>query len=183
MIKRKAAGRGVDLQAVEAGLEGPGARNTGAVEVTVISRSAQLLPRHGARVRDAFAKILEERGVRLLLGEEATSAGDGEVRTASGAAVAADEVIWCTQAGTQAWLQETGLELDGGGFIAVHDTLESTNVPSVFAAGDVASVLAHPRPKAGVFAVRQGPPLADNLRRKLLAQPLVPSSRSTPSSG
>ena len=174
VIKRKAAGRGVDLQAVEAGFEGPGARNTGAVEVTVISRSAQLLPRHGARVRDAFAKILEERGVRLLLGEEATSAGDGEVRTASGAAVAADEVIWCTQAGTQAWLGETGLELDGGGFIAVQDTLESTNVPSVFAAGDVASVLEHPRPKAGVFAVRQGPPLADNLRRKLLAQPLVP---------
>ena len=42
-----------------------------------------------------------------------------------------------------------GLELDGGGFIAVQDTLESTNVPSVFAAGDVASVLAHPAAEGG----------------------------------
>lgn len=37
----------------------------------------------------------------------------------------------------------------------VNDFLESTNTPGVFAVGDCAHMVKHPRPKAGVFAVRQ----------------------------
>lgn len=65
------------------------------------------------------------------------------------------ECIWCTQGGAQRWLRDTGLALDSAGFISVEDTLRSTNDPAVFAAGDVHSSVKHPRPKAGVYAVRQ----------------------------
>ena len=55
---------------------------------------------------------------------------------------------------------------DREGFISVDEFLRCDGGPdNVFAVGDVASSAAHPRPKAGVFAVRQGPALADNLQR------------------
>jgi selenide,water dikinase len=51
-------------------------------------------------------------------------------------------------------------------------TLESANSKGIFAAGDVCHNLSHPRPKAGVFAVRAGPPLLENIKRSLFREPL-----------
>lgn len=127
--------------------------------------SGRLLDGHAPGVARAFRRRLAERGMDLR--EEcavARVAADGlELR--DGAWIAADAVVWAAQAAAAPWLAGTGLALDERGFVALDAALRSLNDPRVFAAGDVASVRPHPRPKAGVFAVRQGPPLAANLRR------------------
>nr|WP_246844595.1 selenide, water dikinase SelD [Hydrocoleum sp. CS-953] len=94
------------------------------------------------------------------------------IRCDSGLAVECDILFWVTQASAAPWLQQAGLATDARGFILVNDKLQSISHPQVFAAGDVATMVNHSRPKAGVFAVRQGKPLFENLQRALLGKPL-----------
>lgn len=153
------------------------------LELHLFHRGATLLPERNPWVGQKLEQILRRGGVRLHLGE--TVAGVGQVvgtgkmpvvrvGCESGLAVECDRVFWVTQAGAAPWLEKSGLATDERGFIRVNDALQSVSHPQVFAAGDVATMANHPRPKAGVFAVRQGQPLFENLQRSLLGQPLKP---------
>ncbi len=139
---------------------------SGAVEVTLVTREA-LLPSHNRRVRRLFERILAERRVALLTDSEIVRVKPGVLICDDDRRIAFDEALWVTEAGAAPWLAETGLPLTSDGFITIDETLRSTGDPSIFATGDVATMIAHPREKAGVYAVRQGPPLAANLRRVL----------------
>ncbi len=65
------------------------------------------------------------------------------------------------------WLKLTDLPLKGG-FIEVNDTLRVDPFTNLFAVGDCAHLSYNPRPKAGVFAVRQAPILYANIKSDLL---------------
>ena len=132
-----------------------------------------LLVTHNRWVQRRFAKVLRMRGVQVHCAAQVQDVQAGRLRSAAGGWVDADEIVWVTQAAGAAWLQGTGLALDAQGFIRVHASLQSVSDTHVFAAGDVASIEGQRLEKAGVFAVRMGPPLVANLRRSLRDQPLV----------
>jgi selenide, water dikinase len=136
------------------------------LKVALVTREA-LLPSHNRRVRQLFERILPERGIDVLTGSAVIRVEPGALILADGRRTGFDEALWVTEAGAAPWLAETGLPLTADGFVAIDETLRSPGDQHVFAAGDVATMVAHPREKAGVYAVRQGPPLAANLRRAL----------------
>ena len=147
------------------------------LEYRLYTRDGEILPSHNRRVQRKFRRVLAERGVIVRPGSGVVRVEkNGRTRLIfdRGDPAEVDEALWVTTAGAQRWPGEGGLEVDEHGFIRVNDTLQSTNDPDVFASGDVAAVVGHPRPKAGVFAVRQGPPLEQNLRRRLRGESLRP---------
>lgn len=125
-------------------------------------------------------RALAGAAVDLIETDAAVAVDETGLTLASGRRVAADAVLAATRAAAPSWLADTGLSLDPRGYLALRSTLQVVGCDEVFAAGDCATVLEHPRPKAGVFAVRQGPALTDNIRRVLrgeAARPFRPQSR------
>ena len=146
------------------------------IEYHLFSGNETILPTHNRNVQRVFAKTLKDRGVTVHSGKPVVEVTPGHLHTEDGQTIDADEILWVTAAGAAAWPGKAGLATDEAGFIAVGDTLQSTSHENVFAVGDIASMINYPRPKSGVFAVRQGRPLAKNLRRALLSQRLKPFS-------
>ncbi|MEJ0071655.1 MAG: selenide, water dikinase SelD [Pseudomonadota bacterium] len=136
----------------------------------LVTDTPAILPGFNTKARTRFARVLAARGVTVHAGQRVARVEAGALHCASGRVLPLDEILWVTAAGAAPWLRDTGLALDDHGFILVDETLQSVSHPDLFAAGDIAAMRAHPRPKSGVFAVRQGRPLADNLRRRLLGR-------------
>jgi len=88
----------------------------------------------------------------------------------------ADLVVWATGAAPVAFPRGEGasaLSRDAGGFLEIRDSLQTVGFDDVFAVGDCARLVKHPWvPRAGVYAVRQGPILERNLRARLDEKPL-----------
>lgn len=130
--------------------------------IHLFQRDRELLPTHNAWVRRQFQQILTERGIQLDLGKTIQRSTD------------CDATVWVTHASAANWVEHSGLAVDEQGFILVNDALQSVSHPEVFAAGDIATMIHYDRPKAGVFAVRQGKPLFENLRAVLEGRALKP---------
>ncbi|MEH2432703.1 MAG: FAD-dependent oxidoreductase [Nostoc sp.] len=153
------------------------------LEVHLFQRGTELMPNYHSSVRYQIQQILTARDIKLHLGETVCKVSPTpysetekifEIKCESGLIVECNKIFWVTQASAPKWLNSAGLATDEQGFILVKDTLQSQTHPQVFAAGDIATMVNHRRPKAGVFAVKQGKPLFENLQRIVLGKPLKP---------
>lgn len=143
-----------------------------AFSIDILTADPEILVGYHPKVGKRFRRILSERRISIHVNSRVTDVDKGFIRTASGRELEFEEILWVTQAGPPSWLENSGLGVDGEGFLLVDDHLQSVSHPDIFGAGDAATMVNHPRPKSGVFAVRQGAPLARNLRSFLLKRSL-----------
>ncbi len=134
--------------------------------VTLIEAGNEPLREIGARARARVLAAMERLGIRLLTGTAAARIEADAVVLADGRRIASAFTLGAAGPQPQAWLAATGLDLTGG-FVTVDRYLRSVSDPAIFAVGDCAHMRDSPRPRAGVFAVRQAPVLRHNLRAAL----------------
>ncbi|WP_157956248.1 FAD-dependent oxidoreductase [Acuticoccus yangtzensis] len=128
--------------------------------VTLVDRAEAPLAAFPPAARRRALRALARRSVTLRLGTVDVPA--------------ADVTLAVTGPAPPAWLAATPFARTADGYLATDTVMRSTSHPHVLAVGDSATREGDPRPKAGVFSVRAGPPLAEAIRRRAAGLPLAP---------
>ncbi len=140
-------------------------RNKGRnAQVTLIDSATALaatVPKAAATIRQAMNGL----GIELLEHGAIKQISAGQIELANGRQIDADFITGAAGARPYDWIADSHLDLHQG-YIRVNGFLQSS-APEIFAVGDCAHLSEDPRPKAGVYAVREAPVLFDNLRAAL----------------
>ena len=137
--------------------------------VRLIDRS-RVLTALGYKARQKMLAALTQAAVEIIEDAEVSEIFAEGVVLNDGRIIRSDFTTGAAGAKPHDWIAQTGLVLDDG-FIRVDRHLLSSD-PADFAVGECAHLSHAPRPKAGVFAVREAPVLYDNLRAVLSGGPL-----------
>ena len=128
-----------------------------------------LLPTTSSRIQSQLAK----RGIEIQSGSRVEKVTPEGVELANGKVILADLVLWATGAVATDFLTNFDLAKDDKGFLSTRPTLQTIDDDSIFAVGDCGTIESDPTPKAGVYAVRQGPVLWRNLRNWIEQKSMV----------
>ncbi len=145
-------------------------RGQGRLQQATLIDSGAVLGTASAGVRDRLRRAFSEMGVTLIENASVASVHSDHVKLDGGREVLSDFTIGTAGARPHDWLAGSGLDLNEG-FVTVSDRLQTSD-PAIFATGDCAHLGYDPRPKAGVYAVRQAPILLHNLRASISGDPM-----------
>jgi selenide,water dikinase len=145
----------------------------GPVTTTLIHAGRRILEGYPASLAQRVCRHAEPRDIDILCGRRVTSADATKVMLDNDIRLPFDALIWVTGAVSHPIFERSGLPVEERGFVRTRSTLQVDGYDNLFAVGDCATLDEFPKtPKAGVYAVRQGPYLTANLRAALKGEAL-----------
>lgn len=137
-------------------------------QVTIVEAGTRVLPGFSPTVQSIAERVLASRGIRVRAGRRVTLVESHRVVLDDGTDEPSDLTVWLTGAAPAALLARSDVPKDPRGYLLVDDTLRAVDGSPVFGAGDCIGIAGYPDlAKAGVYAVRESPVLAHNLRAAL----------------
>ncbi|WP_428564286.1 MAG: FAD-dependent oxidoreductase [Solidesulfovibrio sp. DCME] len=129
------------------------------------------------RARRLAHASLARRGARCIAGRVTRLRGD-RAELADGGGVRCDVCLVATGTSPPELFAQAGLALGPDGGLSVNAFLQSPLHPEIFGGGDCIHFAPAPLPRAGVYAVRQGPVLGANLLAFLTGRQLSPFGKT-----
>ena len=142
-------------------------------KVFLVDTSDEIAATSHPALRRKLGRALQRVGVTCISGTRLEACEDGKAILSNGQSVDVSLIVNCAGSAPHAWVGRTSLKTVGGR-VEVDECLRSTSHPHIWAAGDASYYKAHPLEPAGVFAVRAGPVIAENIRHFTRDEPLSP---------
>ena len=150
-------------------------------KVALFEASAGILDGYSDRFRNRAEHILDQKKIAVCTGQRVCRVHSNAIELEDGSTIPSDLTVWLSGAAASPVFHSSGLSLDDRGFLLVNNALHAIDDIHIFGVGDCATLAAYPHtPKAGVYAVRQGPVLWQSLTASLNNSPLP---RYEPQSG
>ncbi len=144
------------------------------IEVVLVENGPRIMRGYPSSLVRRVERIGRERSIKIRLNTKVTAAGNGSITLADGSVIACHALVWVTGAVSHPLFVDSGLSTDDRGFVRVRSTFQFAQYDNLLAVGDCASFIDYPQtPKAGVYAVREGPLVTRNIRALLSGEPLV----------
>lgn len=149
------------------------------IQVQLVTGRGEVLPHEAEVGRKEIIRKLKEKNITVHAGQRAKEVTEKGVILEDGTLVEGVVTIWSTGAEPQKVTAESDLEISKG-YFRVNECLQSTSHPNVFGGGDCITMANYEHldrpfpPKAGVYAVRAGPILAQNLNAFIKGEELKP---------
>lgn len=146
------------------------------IEVTLVSAHTTVLKGADASVIEQTTRKMDEHNINVIYDAKIAHIDATGVTLLDGTHLACNVPVWATGAAAQPVTGESDLTTLNG-YFRVNDFLQSTSHPNVFAGGDCITMETYADngfpPKAGVYAVRAGPFIAQNVARYLKGEELL----------
>ena len=138
--------------------------------VSLISAEPTTVNNYTPAVQHRVHRALRERRIDIIA-QKVVRIESGRLQLSGGSYLQCDVPVIAIGAQAAPWLQGSGLALDDEGFIQVDAFQRSVSHANVYAGGDIAARIDRPSVRSGVYAVRAGPALSQNLRAALTGTP------------
>lgn len=133
-------------------------------QLHLVSSESEVAPYLSSGARRRIENHLQHQQVQTDFNTRIVSAEPGHLQTEDGRRLASDLTIWATSAVAPDLLSRLNLPRDERGFLWTDECLHCETDAPIFAVGDSGSIRGRDIPKSGVYAVRQGPVLWENIQ-------------------